>query len=144
MNKIRDLVCCVAMASVPWLRGTIRLGTFVLSIVLVAIPGFAAHRPPGPYHIWKDPAAKEYSHDGLPCSTAAIPGSPASRSGSSLLQLDQIERQTMTAIRSTGERGNSRSASLYRPAVIRGSEKQPAINFSYHSPRADRNPARGR
>jgi hypothetical protein len=148
-NKVRILVRSGAIANSRGLRHTIRLATFVLSILLVTVPGFAARRPSASYHIWSDPAAKEYSHDGLPCSTAPVPGAPGSKSTGPLQQLDQIERQTVNAIRSVPERGSSKSASSYRSAVSRSSSRQPAINFAYHAPvsdggREDRRPARGR
>jgi hypothetical protein len=121
----------------------------VLSMALTAAPGFAAHRSSTHVHIWKDPAAKEYSHGGLPCSTVSITGRPASVTTKPLLQLDQIERQTMTAIGVTSERRNVRNAPRYRPAAFRSSERQPAINFTYHASHASgagegRSTARGR
>ncbi len=137
-NRIRTLVQFATLVNTPRLRGPIHLPALAVLIAFITVPGFAQSSKPvrhtGPYYMYKDPAAKECSHSGLPCSSAPLPASGASSAGSSLQQLSQIERESMNAIRSAPKPANSKSVPVYHPMVTRGSEP---INSVYHEPRAN-------
>src|SRR5579863_6338353 len=113
------------------IRGGFQLTTFLLSILLATIPGFATHSSSP--HIQQDPAGKECSHSGLPCSTALNPNSSKSQSLSTQHQLDQIERQSVNSIKSTTARANNKT-SPNRSATVHSSARQSSINFAYHAP----------
>jgi hypothetical protein len=144
-----DKVRCIAMAGEPRtskpelaisqrrVRATIHSATFVLLIVSAVMPAFAAHSYFGHsstgYHVWNDPTTKAFSRNGLPCSTTSASGLSVSKPAGSLRELDQIERQSVIALKNASERGNGKAA-LYRPAVSHGSDRQPTINFVYRAP----------
>jgi hypothetical protein len=121
------------------------LATLLLSISFLTIPGFASgpysQRSPSAYHPWNDLAAKAYSHNGLPCSTAPVSGTLVSKASHSLRELDQIERASVTTLRNVPRQ----TAPTYRALESRSSGK-PAFNFTYHaSPfHAGRSSAKGR
>jgi len=118
----------------PWLRRTICLATFVGSIMLAASPAFAAtaRHSSSSHPLFNDPAAKAYSHNGLPCSTAPVSGSFMSKPDGALRELGQIERANIGSLKNTSDRGNGAKGTLYHPFMR--SERQPAINFVYHAP----------
>jgi hypothetical protein len=105
---------------------------FAFSIMLAALPAFAGHSSTA-HHTWADPAAKAYIHNGLPCSTASLPGPAVIKSESGLRELDQIARSSLTAIKPSSGRPGVGPA-VYRPAVYRRSEKSTPISFAYHAP----------
>jgi hypothetical protein len=124
------------------LRSAVGPAMFILLALLVT-PAFAKHSSAS-YHLWKDPAATAYSHDGLPCSTATVAQSLISRSSASLRELDQIEHARLTAVGAASQRKNDSQSNAYRPAAPRGGAKGPAINFVYHAPLASGSRTRGR
>jgi len=144
-NGIRPIVRCAAFEKAPRLSATIYLAAFAVLIAFTTTAGFAQSEKPvrhtGPYYMYKDPAAKECSHSGLPCSSAAPPTSAISGAGSSLQQLSQIERESVSAIRSAPEHAKIRSVPPIRPPVTRSAEP---INSAYHEPRANETTAASR
>jgi hypothetical protein len=123
----------IAMAA-GQLCGVFGAATSVLLILLVAAPAYATHskHSSAGYHLSKGPSVNEYSREGLPCSTASTPQASKSRSFDSLHQLEQIEHAGLATVRSSSGRGTSGKSVVHRPVVIRGSDRQPAINFVYH------------
>ncbi len=123
---------------------TIHRAIVVWLILLATVPAFAKHSTAS-YHLWTDPATKPYSHDGLPCSTAPVAPSSTIKSAGSLRELDQIEHARFATGGNASQRRSAGGASpVYRPAMIRGSERQSAINFVYHAPVSGGTRARGR
>jgi hypothetical protein len=120
-----------AAMEAPKLTRIFYVAALILLIALGATPGFARKSSVASL-VPKDPSLKEYSRDGLPCSTSSALG--PSRSGGSLQRLDQIERQSLNAFRNSSGRGGGGNALPYRPEIIPASQGQSSINFAYHSP----------
>lgn len=124
MNGIRNTTQRVAF----------RLAILLFSTMVATIPALAKHSSSSS-KIQQDPAGKECSRSGMPCSTALTPDSSKSKSASTQQKLDQLERQSINSIKSTQARVNAKTAPQ-RPVVARGTERQSSINFSYHAPSA--------
>jgi hypothetical protein len=124
MSSIQNAIRC----------GSCRFVALFLSILVAAIPGIADHAySTHTAHIPQDPAGKECTRGGMPCSTAWATDSLKAKSSST--QLDQIERQTINSVKGASAGANGKT-SAFRPAVSRGSERQSSINFTYHAPSA--------
>jgi hypothetical protein len=111
-------------------RGGFRLAILLVSTVVGTIPALAKHS--SSLHVQPDPAGRECSRAGMPCSTALTPDSSRSKSASTQQQLDQLERQSVNSVKGASVRGNARTAPQ-RPVVARGAERQSSINFAYHA-----------
>ncbi len=130
-------------ANCRWYAMRAALGVVVVIAAIPGFinPGFAQTRPITTSHIYNDPDAKVYSRTALPRSTAPISGLTQSKSEDLLQQLDRIERQSVTAFKSTSElqKGNNlRQPAAPNPAFSRASEKQLPIDFTYHVPHPGR------
>lgn len=112
---------------------------FVLSAGLISIglitPAAAQHSSTGRL-LRKDPSVKEYRHNGLPCSTVPIAAPAAANYVSPTVQLDKIERQTVSAVGGSSARASS--SFFYRIPSSGPSDRQAPINFVYRTPAAAR------
>jgi hypothetical protein len=105
----------------------------LLCIALVSIPAFAkppVHQNTASHHVWKDPATQGYTHNGLPCSTTPTNSASGPKTLGSQHRLGEIERRGMTTVRGTSERTN---VPQYRPTTNHSTDRQRAIDFSYHA-----------
>jgi hypothetical protein len=114
-------------------RAGFRFAILLLLTTVGTIPALAKHSSSP--HVQQDPAGKECSRSGMPCSTALTPDSSKSKSASTQQRLDQLERQSVNSIKTTSVRGNAKTAPQ-RPVVARGAARQSSINFAYHAPPA--------
>jgi hypothetical protein len=116
----------------PERTGIFPVAALTLLTVFAPTPGFARKSATASL-LPKDPSTKEYSRDGLPCSTSSAAG--PSRSGGSLQRLDQIERQSLNLFKNSSGRGGGGNAIFpYRPEMIPAPQGQSSINFAYHAP----------
>lgn len=135
MNFDRSRMATVGSTGAFSVGHTLVRTAFIVLVALVAIPTFGQKnlitaKTYAGTHIMKDSGAKEYSRDGLPCSTPSAVAA-ATKSGNPLQQLDALERMNINTVRGSSQRDNSRPVPFVRPA---NSEKQSSINFVYHPP----------
>jgi hypothetical protein len=107
---------------------------FVCLIAFAALPGLA--RDSSTALLRNDPALRAYSRNGLPCSTASNAGAPESQSANSLRQIEQLEQQSVSALKAASEHASREDSWLRAPAtrtsVIQTPSRSAPINFTYH------------
>jgi hypothetical protein len=102
--------------------------TLLVCLGLV-LPAFAGNSS---YNLSR--ATTPYTHNRLPCSTVSPGVAPAAKTSTSLQQLDQVERQSLTVLKAAPAR---RNPPLYRPAPSKA-EKPIPIEYGYQAPRTRR------
>lgn len=118
------------LLSGPSLSGAILLLALIAVIAIAAIPALA--QKSSVEKLWEDPILKESGSNRLLRSTAlAQPSEFPSKTQAPLQQLDQIERQSLSASKGSAEKP-PKIAPSHR-AVPAGSSVS-TINFVYHAP----------
>jgi hypothetical protein len=121
-------------------QNLLRITIVGLTVVFMTLPASAQQRHVvrHGYALRRGPAVPDYghapaSHHGMPSSTVAIPTTAGTKMSG---KLDQLNRQSVTAVATRPTGANGGSIRGFHLAVNHASDRQAPLNFAYHQPAA--------